>query len=200
MSAGRSDSRDGPTPSEIDAMGPVMDEEGHFHVTDAPIDISHYRFEDWIALAFFWLLAGVIFHQFFTRYALNDSASWTEEIARYLLICVVFVGAAIGVRKNNHVQVDFFYRILPRPLMRLMSTLVDVFRVTFLGYAAWLTWQLMQRIGGQVMSIIDWPIGLVYGVVLFGFVLMAFRAVQVAIANWRRGASVLEQPELAEHH
>ncbi len=200
MSAGKSDSRDGPTPSEIDAMGPVMDEEGHFHVTDAPIDISHYRFEDWIALAFFWLLAGVIFHQFFTRYALNDSASWTEEIARYLLICVVFVGAAIGVRKNNHVQVDFFYRILPRPLMRLMSTLVDVFRVTFLGYAAWLTWQLMQRIGGQVMSIIDWPIGLVYGVVLFGFVLMTFRAVQVAIANWRRGASVLEQPELAEHH
>jgi len=131
---------------------------------------------------------------------LNDSASWTEEIARYLLICVVFVGAAIGVRKNNHVQVDFFYRILPRPLMRLVSTLVDLFRIAFLGYAAWLTWHLMQRIGGQVMSIIDWPIGLVYGVVLFGFVLMTLRAVQVAIINFKRGASVLEQPELAEHH
>jgi TRAP-type C4-dicarboxylate transport system permease small subunit len=50
------------------------------------------------------------------------------------------------------------------------------------------------------MSVIDWPIGIVYSVVLFGFALMTFRAVQVAIANWRRGASVLEQPELAEHH
>ena len=187
-------------PSEVDLLGPVMDAEGHFHVTDAPIDLSKYRFEDWIALAFFWLLAGVIFHQFFTRYALNDSAAWTEEIARYLLICVVFVGAAISVRKNNHVQVDFFYRILPRPLMRLMSTLVDLFRVAFFGYAVWLTWKLIQLIGGQQMSIIDWPIGIVYSVVLFGFVLMTFRAVQVAIANWRRGASVLEQPELAEHH
>jgi TRAP-type C4-dicarboxylate transport system permease small subunit len=186
--------------SEVDALGPVMDAEGHFHVTDAPIDISKYRFEDWIALVFFWGLAGVIFHQFFTRYALNDSAAWTEEIARYLLICVVFVGAAIGVRKNNHVQVDFFYRILPRPLMRLMSTLVDLFRVAFFGYAVWLTWKLIQLIGGQQMSVIDWPIGIVYSVVLFGFALMTFRAVQVGIANWRRGASVLEQPELAEHH
>ncbi|UCG98839.1 MAG: TRAP transporter small permease [Burkholderiales bacterium] len=187
-------------PSEVDLLGPVMDAEGHFHVTDAPIDLSKYRFEDWIALAFFWLLAGVIFHQFFTRYALNDSAAWTEEIARYLLICVVFVGAAIGVRKNNHVQVDFFYRILPRPLQRLMSTLVDLFRISFLAYATWLTWQLTQKIGDQQMSIVDWPIGIVYSVVLFGFVLMTLRAVQVAVGNWRRGASVLEQPDLAEHH
>jgi len=50
------------------------------------------------------------------------------------------------------------------------------------------------------MSIIDWPIGLVYGVVLFGFVLMTWRSVQVAIANWKRGTSVLEDPELAELH
>jgi len=188
------------TTSEVDALGPVMDAQGHFHITDAPIDLSKYCFEDWVALVFFWLLAGVIFHQFFTRYALNDSAAWTEEIARYLLICVVFVGAAIGVRKNNHVQVDFFYRLLPRPLRRLMSTLVDLFRVAFLGYAAWLTWELIQKIGGQQMSVVDWPIGIVYGVVLFGFVLMALRSVQVAVDNWRRGASVLEQPELAEHH
>lgn len=198
MGAGGANTQDG-APSGIDALGPVMDEAGHFHVADAPIELAQYRFEDWVALVFFWLLAGVVFHQFFTRYALNDSAAWTEEIARYLLICTVFVGAAISVRKNNHVQVDFFYRVLPRPLMRLMSTLVDLFRVAFLAYAAWLTWLLLGRIGGQRMSIVDWPIGLVYGVVLFGFVLMTWRAALVALANWRRGASVLEQPELAEH-
>jgi TRAP-type C4-dicarboxylate transport system permease small subunit len=199
MSAGSAETRD-KARSSIDSLGEVMDAEGHFHVTDAPIDLSVYRFEDWLAFAFFWVLALVIFHQFFTRYALNDSASWTEEIARYLLICTVFIGAAICVRKNNHVQVDFLYRILPRRLMRVMSTLVDAFRIAFFAYAAWLTWELMQRIGGQQMAIIDWPIGLIYGVVMFGFALMAFRAVQVAIVNWKRGASVLEQPDLMEIH
>jgi DNA-binding FadR family transcriptional regulator len=93
----------------------------------------------------FWVLALVIFYQFFTRYALNDSASWTEEIARYLLIATAFVGAAVNVRKNNHIQVDFFYRLLPRTVTRPLSTFVDVLRVVFLGYCVWLTIALMQQ-------------------------------------------------------
>ena len=176
----------------------VLTASGEFDVHDAPIDIRVYRFEDWIAFVFFWALSGVIFLQFFTRYAMNDSASWTEEIARYLLICTTFIGAAIGVRKNNHIQVDFLYRILPKPLMRVMSTLVDVARIAFLGYATWLTFLLLQRIGGQQMAVVDLPIGLVYSVVLVGFALMTWRSIDVAIANWRRKASVLEKPELAE--
>jgi TRAP-type C4-dicarboxylate transport system permease small subunit len=185
---------------ETDDSAPVMTADGHFEVHDAPVDLSVYHFEEWIAFCLFWALALIIFLQFFTRYALNDSASWTEEIARYLLIGTVFIGAAICVRKNNHVQVDFFYRVLPKPLMRVMSTLVDLVRIAFLGTASVLTVKLMMRIGGQPMAIVDWPIGIVYGGVLVGFVLMTYRAVQVAIANFRRGASVLEQPELADHH
>lgn len=185
-------------PAVPDAEEHVLTASGEFDVHDAPIDISIYRVEDWIAFVFFWALSFVIFLQFFTRYAMNDSASWTEEIARYLLICTVFIGAAIGVRKNNHIQVDFLYRIFPKPLMRVMSTLVDIARIAFLGYATWLTFQLLQRIGGQQMSVIDLPIGLVYSVVLAGFALMTWRSIDIAIANWRRKASVLEKPELAE--
>ena len=183
---------------------PVLEQEhvltasGEFDVHDAPIDLGIYRLEEWIAFVFFWALSSVIFLQFFTRYAMNDSASWTEEIARYLLICITFIGAAIGVRRNNHIQVDFLYRILPKPLMRVMSTLVDVARIAFLGYATWLTFQLLQRIGGQQMAVVNLPIGLVYSVVLVGFALMTWRSINVAIANWRRKASVLEKPELAE--
>jgi TRAP-type C4-dicarboxylate transport system permease small subunit len=187
-----------PETSTPDVNEHVLTASGEFDVRDAPIDIGVYRFEDWIAFVFFWALSAVIFLQFFTRYALNDSASWTEEIARYLLICTVFIGAAIGVRKNNHIQVDFLYRVLPKPLMRVMSVFVDATRIAFLAYATWLTFQLLMRIGGQQMSVIDLPIGLVYSVVLVGFALMTWRAIDVAIANWRRKASVLEKPELAE--
>ena len=176
----------------------VLTASGEFDVHDAPIDIRVYRLEEWLAFAFFWALSFVIFLQFFTRYALNDSASWTEEIARYLLICTTFIGAAIGVRKNNHIQVDFLYRVLPRPLMRVMSIFVDIARIAFLGYATWLTFQLLMRIGAQQMAVVNLPIGLVYSVVLAGFALMTWRSIDVAIANWRRKASVLEKPELAE--
>src|SRR3954464_14046680 len=118
----------------MDEHEKVMNEAGEFAVQDEAVDLSPYRLEDWASFAIFWVLAVVIFYQFFTRYALNDSASWTEEIARYLLIAVAFVGGAVNVRKNNHVQVDFFYRLLPPKVNRVMSTLVDVLRTLFLGY------------------------------------------------------------------
>jgi TRAP-type transport system small permease protein len=176
----------------------VLDDKGEFDIHDEPVDLSGYRFEDWIALGIFWVLALVIFYQFFTRYALNDSASWTEEIARYLLIATAFVGASMNVRKNNHIQVDFLYRLLPRWATRPLSTLVDVLRILFLGYCTWLTFLLIDKIGGQRMAIIDWPIGILYGFVLAGFALMTWRAAEVALDNWKRGASVLEKPELAD--
>src|SRR5476649_108469 len=175
----------------------VLGADDEFHVTDDPVDLSVYHFEDWIAFGFFWLLAATVFYQFFPRYALNDSASWTEEIARYLLICVVFIGAAVGVRKNTHIQVDIFYRFMPPPLARILATIVDVVRVLFFGYAIYLTYALMLKIGKQQMAIIDWPIGLIYAMVLFGFALMCFRAVTTAVKHWRQGFSVLERPEIA---
>ena len=176
----------------------VLNEAGEFEIHDEAIDLQRYRAEDWLALALFWALGAIVFYQFFTRYALNDSASWTEEIARYFLVATVFVGAAMCVRKNNHIQVDFFYRVLPRRLMRVMSTLVDIVRIAFFAFCIVLTWQVMQRIGGSPMAVVELPMGIVHGAVLVGFVLMTWRAIGVAIANWKRGASVLEQPELSE--
>jgi len=173
----------------------VLDASGHMHVHDAPIDLSVYPFEAWIAFAFFWLLACDIFYQFFTRYALNNSAAWTEEIARYLLICVVFIAMAASVRANRHIHVDFFYKLLPAPVCRAMSTLVDFIRVAFFGYAVWLTWAMMQRMGNYKMTIIDLPMNTVYAVCLIGFAFAFVRAVQVLIVHWRQGWSVLERPE-----
>jgi len=184
-------------PDLADQTEHVLGADGEFHVTDEPVDLSVYHFEDWIAYGFFWSLAATVFYQFFTRYAMNDSASWTEEISRYLLICTVFVGASCSVRKNTHIHVDIFYRFLPAPLTRVLSTLVDFARIVFFTYMVYLTYALMGKIGRQQMSVIDWPIGLIYSVVLFGFVLMSFRAITTAVKHWRQGFSVLERPEFA---
>src|SRR5581483_10880878 len=98
--------------------------------------------EDWIAFGFFWLLAFVVFLQFFTRYILNDSLAWTEEIARYLLIGVAFIGAGMAVRKNSHIHVEFFYVYLPPRVAHALSTIVDLVRLAFYAYGMWLGWQV----------------------------------------------------------
>jgi len=174
----------------------VLGADGRFHAVDEEVRLSIYGWEDWIVLAVFWILAFVVFYQVFTRYVLNDAAGWTEEIARYLLIAVTFLGGAMAVRRNTHIQVDFVYRFLPRAPGRVLSLLVDAVRVAFLGYAVWLTWLLMDRIGSQRMAVVELPIGLVFGAMLIGFALMFARALQVAWKHWRQGYSVLERPDV----
>ena len=166
-----------------------------FGKADEAVDLGGVMQEAWLALAFFWLLSITVFYQLITRYVLNDSAAWTEEIARYLLIATVFIGATIGVAKNNHIQVDFFYRFLPKSLARAMALGIDILRIAFLGCASWLTWELMQKMGSYQMTIVNLPMNLVYGVVLLAFVLMTWRGVWVMRQHIRQGHSVLEQPE-----
>jgi TRAP-type transport system small permease protein len=173
----------------------VLDRSGHVHLTEAPIDLSIYPLEAWIAFGFFWLLTFNVCYQFFTRYFLNSSASWTEEIARYLLICLVFVSVSTLVRTSRHIHVDFLYRLIPRRVGRFLSTIVDLLQMAFLGYAVVLTWKLMQKMGNFKMTIVDLPINLVYGVCLFGLACSTIRAVQVALENWRRGYSALDHPD-----
>jgi TRAP-type C4-dicarboxylate transport system permease small subunit len=174
----------------------VLDDAG-FHVTDEPIDLSIYGWEDWVSFLLFWVLACIVFYQVFTRYFLGDPAGWTEEIARYFLVAVVFIGASMAVRKNNHIQVDVFYRFMHRRLARAMALLVDLIRIGFFGYAAWLNWLLLERIGSQRMAIVELPMSWVFGAMLFGFILMFFRSLQVVWRHWRQGYSVLERPEIA---
>jgi TRAP-type C4-dicarboxylate transport system permease small subunit len=173
----------------------IIDDEGHFHVHDEAIDLSDTIFEGWVALAIFWLLALTVLYQFVTRYVMNDSAAWTEEVARYLLIGTVFVGATIGVAKNTQIQVDFFYRHLPPVVGRWLARAVDVLRVAFFAACVVLTIEMMDKIGNQTrMTLVDAPMNVVYGVCLFGFAAMTFRSLQVAWIHWRRGYSVLERP------
>ena len=184
-----------PVAAPAQAEDHILDASGHVHFADAPIDLSAYRLEAWIALAFFWVLALIVCYQFFTRYFMNDSASWTEEIARYLLICVVFIGIAPAVRDSRNIHVDFLYRLIPRALGRALSTFVDIVQLVFLAYAVVLIWQMMQKMGSYRMTIVDLPMNLVYGACLIGFACSAVRAVQVAVENWRRGFSALDPRE-----
>jgi TRAP-type C4-dicarboxylate transport system permease small subunit len=181
--------------TDLDALPQVMGDDEQFHAIDEAVDLSGTPPEAWVALAVFWLLGITVFYQFFTRYVLNNSASWTEEIARYLLIGTVFVGAAIGVVKNNHIQVDLLYRYLPRKMARGLAMVVDVLRIAFCATMVVLTAQMMEKLSNMNMTIIDVPMNVLYGVCLFGLAMMTLRSIGVARVHWRRGYSVLERPE-----
>ena len=77
----------------------------------------------------------------------------------------------------------------------MLSTIVDIVRVVFFAYASLLLWRYVGIVHKERMVTIDLPRSIVFYTVLAAWVLMLFRAIQVAWANWRRGYSVLERPE-----
>lgn len=169
-------------------------EEADHHV----VSLAGYQPEDWICLGMFWTMAMLVFLQFFSRYVLNDSYAWTEELAVYCLIGVVFVGSAMCVRACRHIQVDFLYRYLPKPVGRVLSTLIDILRTAFFGYAVWLTYRYIMLVGDEPMTTLFWNKAFVYWVALAGFVMMFLRSLQVSVQNWRQGYSILENPAAYE--
>jgi TRAP-type C4-dicarboxylate transport system permease small subunit len=158
------------------------------------VDLSDFAVEDWVALAIFWVMAGAVILQFFTRYVLNDSFAWTEEIAVYCLIGVVFVGSAMCVRLSRHIQVDFIYRYLPHMAARILANFVLVLQVAFFGYLAWLVYKYSALISDERMVTVDLPKSIVFYTVLAGFVAMMLRAIQALVRSLLRGYSVLERP------
>lgn len=146
-----------------------------------------YKVEDYFALGVFWVLAIMVFGQFFTRYFLGFSYAWTEEGARYLLVCVTFLGSVMAVRRNSHIFVEFFYRYLPRKAGRVVVTGVDVARVLFLVVGVRLGITIVPRTMNNYLSTVRIPLAAIYSIVLLGFALMLFRGVQILIRHWKDG-------------
>ncbi|WP_144299771.1 TRAP transporter small permease [Elioraea rosea] len=151
-----------------------------------------WRFEDWLAFALFWVLAAVVFTQFFSRYVLNDSIAWTEEIARYLLMVTAFVGAALAARKGTHIALDLVPNLLPRGARRWMRLALGITTIAFFAISAWLCWSIAEAMMYQPMVVIDFPLGWVYWGVLAGMMMTAFRLAQYTWVRFREGEP--EQP------
>jgi TRAP-type C4-dicarboxylate transport system permease small subunit len=156
------------------------------HVEDVDVEIEHYP-EDWLAFALFWALGFIVFLQFFTRYVLNDSLAWTEEIARYGLMCVTFIGGAMVTRRNSQIAVVLLPNLLPAWASRMLLAIVDLITLTFLGLLAYFSVLIVERMQVQRMTVIDLSMSYVYGAVAFGCFLMLARQIQRVLRNVRDG-------------
>ncbi|MEJ1159210.1 TRAP transporter small permease [Prosthecomicrobium sp. N25] len=161
--------------------------EAHLIVAEDEEVKIEFHVDDVIAFAIFWAMAIVVFVQFFSRYVLNDSAAWTEEIARYMLMWTTFIGAAVVMRRGTNIAVEVLLHWLPPAGFRAVSFLVDVATVGFVALLCWFSILITDRMGIQRMTVIDVSMSVVYGGIAFGCFLMLFRALQRFAANARRG-------------
>src|SRR3954451_18045436 len=144
------------------AESPPEDDVHLIVAQDEEVIIEHHP-EDWLAFVLFWCLAFIVFLQFFTRYILNDSLSWTEEIARYGLMSLAFIGSAVVTRKKAHIAVELVSNLMgPGPMRATLLALVDFISLGFIGLLAYFSVTIIERMHSQRMTVFDLPMSLVY--------------------------------------
>jgi TRAP-type C4-dicarboxylate transport system permease small subunit len=99
----------------------------------------------WLAGAGLVLMTAFVAWQVFGRYVLNRSPSWTEPGSVMLMSWFIFLGAAVGVRENNHMGFDVLLYVLPRGGKRVLRMISDL---VILAFGIGMIWY-----GGQLVAL-----------------------------------------------
>jgi TRAP-type C4-dicarboxylate transport system permease small subunit len=141
-------------------------------------------FEENVAAALMGWLLVVLFLQVFTRYVLNDPLSWTEEVARYTYVYIVFLGSAAAISHRTHVGIDFVVKSLPMRAQWLVAFAMNVLILFTLANLLYWGYRAALRQWTLPLVVLDIPYTWVYIVVPVAAALMTIRTVVIMREDW----------------
>ena len=128
--------------------------------------------ERYLAGALLIAVFGVIIFQVFTRYVLDMPLSWSEEVARLLVVWLTFVGAGFVASRNAHIAVDIVAVYLPRRIATASQIFAMLVVVAASAYMVWAAISLMVLTGPLQMTATSLPMPLLYGAVFVGYLMI----------------------------
>lgn len=134
--------------------------------------------------------------QVFGRYVLNDSPSWSEPLALYLMSWFIMLGAAVGVRESVHLGLDIVRYVMPPAIQKGMD-LVSLGLIILFGIGmAYYSTLLAMGTWSATIPVLGWPGGTDFFPMIVGGAMISLfaleRFVDVAIGE-EVAAAVLVQ-------
>ncbi|MEK6245455.1 MAG: TRAP transporter small permease [Pseudomonadota bacterium] len=100
--------------------------------------------------------------QIFSRYTdLIPSYIWTEEMARFMFIWMIMIGAMLGVREGTHFEVDLWPQMGPRATA-LLNIVSGVFVLVFALVFAWWGMEFTRFAWNRHSELADLPLWLIH--------------------------------------
>jgi len=139
------------------------------------------NFEKTICVFLMSSMTGIIFLQFVMRRVFNNSLVWSEELARYMFIWLIYIGISYGAKLKRHIKVEVLVNTLSPKMQPYLLLLGEVI---FLGFAVFIIYSsygivLRQIALGQNSPALGIPMSIVYAAPTVGFFLTSFRQLQV---------------------
>jgi TRAP-type C4-dicarboxylate transport system permease small subunit len=147
------------------------------------------HFEESIAAVFFSIMIILISIQIFLRYLFNYSIVWSEELARYLFIWQIYLGASLGIKNDAHLKVDVIYMIFPKKTHKYIQIFSNVIFLTFtliiVGQGIILLYNMFY-FGKQLTPSLQIPMVAVYTIIPFSALLMSIRLLQRIVKIYKK--------------
>jgi TRAP-type C4-dicarboxylate transport system permease small subunit len=138
------------------------------------------RLNQWLVIALMASMAVLVFANVVSRYVLNYSIIWVEELTRYMMVWVGFIGSGLVLRYGAHIAVDVFQELLPvRAAQTLRAAIVALLAATFLSMA-WLGLRYAAFAWDQETPVLNWSTGFIYLCIPIGSLLMLAHLLLIA--------------------
>lgn len=145
------------------------------------------NFEKVFLVLFSTIMVVVIFLQVFMRYVMQNSLPWSEELARYCAIWLVYIGISYGVKKQRHISVDIAFLLLKDRGKLILQIIANILFLSFAIFVALYGYDTSARLleFGQKSPANQIPMGLVYLAAPVGMALAGIRIVQNLILQFQ---------------
>ncbi len=141
------------------------------------------------------LISVIMIAQVISRYVFNASFSWSDELARYLLVWSCFLSVSYCVKRRISIKIEQLQNVLPKkvqPWLKLIRhTIVFIFCIIMLPFAK--TYLQQAIASGATSAAMKLPMSYIQAAPLAGFVLLAIRVAQAWLREFK--VAVLHQPE-----
>ena len=67
------------------------------------------NFEEYILIALYSIIIPLLFINIIMRYFFGNAIPWAEEMARYIFLWQIWIGASYGVKKSKHIRIDIIF-------------------------------------------------------------------------------------------
>jgi TRAP-type C4-dicarboxylate transport system permease small subunit len=138
-------------------------------VIDKVVDIT--------VITLFVVMISFTFLQVVGRYIFLYAPPWTEELARYISIWIVFLGASIGFRTSSHLGVDFFVELLPEAPKKFVFIIINLLLIGMLLTLMYQGIKMFRFAFGQVTAVTRISMSYIYAAVPVGALLMVFEVI-----------------------
>ncbi|MGP4105924.1 TRAP transporter small permease [Virgibacillus sp. L01] len=140
------------------------------------------------------VLVASVFMQVIFRFAINSPLAWTEELARYSLVWLTFLGAAYAMSQKAHIGVEFFVNLLSGLGKKILQTAATFVSLIFFVLMVFSGYDLVSNTMLQTSPVLEIPMGIVYAAIPVSGLLLTINLIAVYVNDMKKGGDLDDTP------